>query len=360
MLFSRIRFFAFFVAAFLFVGLLGISVADAQQTPPNPPAKAPLPQSTPPPSEDDEVIKVDTDIVNVLFTAQDRNKRLLTSLKQGDVKILEDGKPQEITAFSRQIDLPLSLAILIDVSGSQERTLPEEKAAAISFLETVVRPSKDEVSIISFTGESTLEQGMTNNMVRLRRGIERVRFTPPAGYVGSGVYTGTPPISGDNGRTVASTAIWDAIWATSEEMLGPAPDKTRRAIILLSDGIDTSSRKKLDEAVQAALKSEAIIYSIGIGDDFQYGVDKGSLNKISDRTGGRAYFPRDERELRDAFAQIQEEMRSQYLIAYEPTNQNRDGSYRKIEIQLTNSQLQKDKTKVTHRQGYFAKSAPKK
>lgn len=339
---------------------LGVAVADAQQTPPNPATKAVSPAPTPPHNEEDEIIKVDTDVVNVLFTAQDRNRRLLTALKQDDVKLFEDGKPQEITAFSRQVDLPLSLAILIDVSRSQERTLPEEKSAALSFIETVVRPAKDEVSVISFTGESTLEQGMTNNLVRLRRAVERVRVVPPAGYLGSGVSTGTPPISGDNGRVVASTAIWDAVWVTSDEILGPAPEKTRRAIILLTDGVDTFSKKKLDEAVQAALKSEAIIYSIGIGDSFQYGVDKGSLNKISERTGGRAYFPRDERELRDAFAQIQEEMRSQYLIAYEPSNQNRDGSYRKIEIQLTNPQLQKDKIKVTHRQGYFAKSVPKK
>ena len=112
----------------------------------------------------------------------------------------------------------------------------------------------------------------------------------------------------------------------------------------------------MDEAIQAALKSEAVVYSIGIGDNFYGGIDKGTLNKISERTGGRAYFPRDERELRDAFVQIQDEMRSQYLIAYEPTNQNRDGSYRKIEIQLASPQLQKEKIKLTHRQGYFAKT----
>ena len=344
----------------MLVGLIGFSVVDAQQAPPNPAAKAASPTATPPVTDDDEVIKVDTDVVNVLFTAQDRNRRLLTSLKQEDVKIFEDGKPQVIAAFSRQVDLPLSLAILIDVSASQERTLPEEKAAAISFLETVVRPAKDEVSVISFTGESTLEQGMTNNLARLRRAVERVRFIPPSGYIGGGVIAGTPPISGDNGRAVGSTAIWDAVWVTSDEILGPAPERTRRAIILLTDGVNTYGKKKLDDAVQAALKSEAIIYSVGIGDNFYSGVDKGTLNKISERTGGRAYFPRDERELRDAFAQIQEEMRSQYLLAYEPSNQARDGSYRKIEIQLVNPQLAKDKIKVTHRQGYFAKSELKK
>ena len=359
-MFSRNRFLAVLVTAISVVSLVGFSLADAQQNPSSPVAKSASPTPTPTPSPEDEVIKIDTEVVNVLFTAQDRNRRLLTDLKQVDVRLLEDGRPQEITAFSRQIDLPLSLAILIDVSVSQQRTLPEETAAAMAFLETVMRPAKDEVCVISFTGETTLEQGMTNNLARLRRSIERVQFVPPSGYIGGGVIAGTPPISGDNQAIAGSTAIWDAIWVTSDEILGPAPEKTRRAIILVTDGDNTSGKKKLDDAVQAALRSEAIIYSVGIGDNFYTGVDKGSLNKISERTGGRAYFPRDERELREAFQQIQEEMRSQYLIAYEPSNQNRDGAYRKINIDLTNQQLQKDKVKVTHRQGYFAKTSPKK
>ena len=338
--------------------LVGFSFVDAQQ----PTAKSPAATPTPTPAvpDDDEIIKVDTEVVNVLFTAQDRNRRLITNLAQSDVRILENDKVQEITSFTKQVDLPLSLAILIDTSISQERTLPSEKAAAISFLESVVRPTKDEVSVISFTGESTLEQGMTNNMTRLRRAIDRVQFVPPSGYIGGGVITGTPPASSDNQMTAGSTAIWDSIWVTSDEILGPAPEKTRRAIILLSDGVNTSGRKKLDDAIQAALKAEAIIYAVGVGDDFYGGVDRGSMNKIAEKTGGRAFFPRDERELREAFRQIEEEMRSQYLIAYEPSDQKLDGSYRKIEIQLTNSLLQKDKVKVTHRQGYFAKTATKK
>lgn len=353
--------FVLLTAALLFVGagFLGFDRSSAQQqVPPSPPAKTASPVATPP--EDDEVIKIDTEVVNVLFTAQDNNRRLLINLKQEDVRILEDGASQEIVAFSRQVDLPLSLSILIDTSVSQQRTLPEEKAAAISFLESVIRPAKDEVSVVSFTGESTLEQGMTNNMTRLRRAIDRVEFVPPSGYIGGNVIVGTPPISGGNQQIAGSTAIWDAIWVTSEEVLGPAPEKTRRAIILLTDGVNTFGKKKLDDAVQAALRSEAVVYSIGIGDNFYSGVDEPALRKISERTGGRAYFPRDESELRQAFKQIQDEMRSQYLIAYEPSNQKRDGSYRKIEIQLVNQQLQKDKVKVTHRQGYFAKTETKK
>ncbi|HQU85560.1 MAG TPA: VWA domain-containing protein [Pyrinomonadaceae bacterium] len=355
-----------FVALVIGVALFGFDFTNAQQMPPNPANTSASPTPTPTPEdvpiEEDDVIKIDTEVVNVLFTAQDKNRRLLTDLKKTDIKLIEDGQNQEIISFSRQIDLPLSLSILIDTSASQERTLPEEKAAAASFIESVIRPAKDEVSIVSFTGEATLEQGMTNNMNRLRRAIDRVEFVPPSGYVGGGVVTnggnipGTPPISGRNQAIQGSTAIWDAIWVTADEILGPAPEKTRRAIILLSDGYDTFSQKKLDDAVRAAQKSEAIIYSIGIGDNFYSGVDESALRKISERTGGRAYFPRDEAELRQAFRQIQEEMRSQYLISYEPTNQKRDGSYRKIEIQLANVDMQKQKVKITHREGYFAKT----
>ncbi|MGE3467727.1 MAG: VWA domain-containing protein [Pyrinomonadaceae bacterium] len=360
MIVARKTLLTFVLGSAALVWFVGHPSADAQQMP-NPKAMPASPTTTPTPLpaiDDPDVIKIDTDVVNVLFTAQDRNRRLLTSLRQEDIKLLENNETQEIIAFSRQVDLPLSLAILIDVSASQERTLPEEKSAATSFLETVIRPAKDEVAIISFTGEATLEQGMTNNLTRLRRAVANVRFNPPSGYIGGGVITGTPPIVGNSVQ--GSTAIWDAIWVASDEILGPAPERTRRAIILLSDGVNTSGKKDLDEAVQAALRSEAIIYSIGIGDNFYSGVDRGSLNKISERTGGRAYFPRDERQLREAFRQIQDEMRSQYLIAYEPTNQSRDGSYRKIEIDLTNQQLIKDKVKVTHRQGYFAKGPAKK
>ncbi len=347
------------VALFVSFAVFDFNRSNAQQLPTNQASASPSPTVSPTPIEeiieDDEVIKIDTEAVNVLFTAQDKNRRLLTDLKQTDVKILEDGQPQEIVEFTRQIDLPLSLAILIDTSASQERTLPEERSAAKAFVQSVIRPAKDEVSIISFTGETTLEQGMTNNLSRLNRAIDKVNFVPPSGYIGGGVIAGgTPPISGGNQMTQGSTAIWDAIWVTSEEVLKVAPEKTRRAIILLTDGVNTFGSKKFDDAVQAALRSEAVIYSIGVGDEFYGGVDEGVLKRLSERTGGRAFFPRDESELRKAFVQIQNEMRSQYLIAYSPSNLKRDGSYRKIQIQLVNPELSKQKITLTHRQGYFS------
>lgn len=309
--------------------------------------------------DDDEIERVDTSLTNVIFTAVDRNKRFVTSLKQEDIRVLEDGVPQQIFTFQQSIDLPLTLAIVIDTSISQERTLPEEKRAARAFVDAVMRASKDEVAVLSFTGDSTLEQGLTGNPARVRSAIERVEFTPPSGYVGGGVLVrgGTPPISGDNQSTAGSTAIWDALYATCKEVMTESSDKTRRAIILLTDGEDTSSMLKLSEAVDQALKTETMIFAIGIGDSFNYsGVDEGSLRKITERTGGRAYFPRSEDDLREAFAQIQRELREQFLVAYSPTNKRRDGTYRKLEIEIVNPELRKSNIKLTYRQGYFAKS----
>ncbi|HEX8921094.1 MAG TPA: VWA domain-containing protein [Pyrinomonadaceae bacterium] len=306
--------------------------------------------------QEDEVVRVETDLTNILFTAIDKQKRFITTLKQEDVRVMEDGQPQEIFTFARQADLPLSLAILIDTSISEERTLPAEKAAAGSFVDSILRPDKDEAAVISFTGESTLEQGLTGSASRVRRAIDRVDFVPPSGYV-SGIGTvGTPPISGTNQQTQGSTAIWDAIWVTSDEVLTQTSDKTRRAIILLTDGHDSSSKKKMDEAVDRAVKADAVIYSIGIGDEYYGGVNKGTLRQLSERTGGRAFFPENESELSAAFAQIQLELRSQYLVAYSPTNKRKDGSFRRVQIEIVNPELRKLNLRLTYRQGYFAKS----
>ena len=308
------------------------------------------------PQESDEVVRVETNLTNIFFTAADKNKRFIGTLKKEDIRILEDDQPQEIFTFQQNVDIPLSTAILIDCSASEERTLPDEKAAARSFLEAVLRPGKDEAAIVSFTGEVTLEQGFTGNIERLRRAIDRVEFVPPSGYIGGGVVVGgTPPISDTNQALAASTAIWDAVWATSNELLQDSAENTRRAIILLSDGEDTISRVKMHEAIERAQKADALIYTIGIGDSYQFGVNEGALRKLAEHTGGRAYFPRSEKELRDAFAQIQRDLREQYLVAYAPSNKARDGSYRRINIEVVNSDLRKQ-LKLNHRSGYFAKT----
>lgn len=318
---------------------------------------SPTPKREEVPQDSDEVIKVETNLTNIFFTAADKNKRFISDLKAEDIRILEDGQPQEIFTFQQNIDLPLSLAILIDTSASEERTLPDEKEAARAFLENLLRPNKDEAAVVSFTGETTLEQGFTGSLDRLRRAIDHVEFIPPSGYVGGGVVVnGTPPISGTNQSLAGSTAIWDAVWATSEELMMQSAEHTRRAIILLTDGVDTSSRMKMHDAVDRAQKSDALIYAIGIGDRYSFNVNEGDLRKIAEKTGGRAYFPKHERDLRDAFAQIQRDLREQYLIAYSPSNKTRDGSYRKIEIQVVNPALKQQDLKLNYRSGYFAKT----
>ncbi len=326
---------------------------NLSQPSPTPPAK-PEDETT---LHSDEVIRVDTNLTNILFTAADKQKRFVTNLKREDIRVLEDGVPQEIFTFQQNVDLPLSLAILIDTSGSEERTLPEEKAAARSFLETVVRANKDEAAIVSFTGEVTLEQGLTGNIGRLRRAIDQVEFVPPSGYIGGGVVVGgTPPISGTQQALAGSTAIWDAIWATSNELLSDAAEHTRRAIILLTDGDDTISQVHMQDAINRALKADALIYAIGIGDRYQFGINEGALKKITESTGGRAYFPRNERELRDSFAQIQNDLREQYLVAYSSSNKSRDGLYRHVAIEIVNPETRKENLRLNYRPGYFARS----
>jgi Ca-activated chloride channel homolog len=307
------------------------------------------------PQDSDEVVKVETNLTNIFFTAADKNKRFINTLKAEDIRVLEDGQPQQIFTFQQNTDLPLSLAILIDTSASEERTLPELKFAAQSFLENVIRPAKDEAAILSFTGETTLEQSFTGSLDRLRRAVDKVEFVPPSGYVGGGVVVnGTPPISGTNQSLAGSTAIWDAIWVTSDEVIRDSAEHTRRAIILLTDGQDTSSRMKMHEAIEHAQKVDAFIYAIGIGDRYTFNVEEGTLRKVAERTGGRAFFPSNERDLQEAFAQIQRDLREQYLVAYSPSNKSRDGSYRRIDIEVVSPTYKG--LKLTYRPGYFAKT----
>jgi len=333
-------------------GSLPFARAQQQQ----PPAQQKPKQDDPPPGvDDDEVLTVDTSLTNILFSAVDRDKRFYSNLAKGDIRVVEDGVPQEIFTFQKQVDLPITLAIVIDISASQEYTLPQEKAAARKFVDDVLRPAKDEAAVVSFTGDAVLEVGLTGNVSRVRSAIDKVEFVPPAGYIGGGVVVGTPPISGNS--RAGSTALWDAVYVTCDEVLSESAERTRRAIVLLTDGVDTSSRVKLQEAVDQAIKHETLVFAIGIGDRFNYsGVDEGSLKKITERTGGRAYFPRGEEELQAAFAQIQRELREQYLVAYSPTNKRRDGTFRRLQIEVANPELKKQNLKLTYRQGYFAKS----
>ena len=321
---------------------------------------APSPRPTPNTSlePEAEVVRVETNLVNTLFTATDQandGRHFITSLRATDIAIFENDVAQTISLFERETDRPLSLALLIDTSDSQRGVLRDEKHAADAFVDSVIRPEKDQAAVVSFTGVPKVEQEPTNDLPKLHHGIARVKIE----------------ISPENERRIANgddplpkeqdpsgyTGIWDAAWTTIEDLLSHTPEGTRRAIVLLSDGDDTSSTIKRQEVIDFAVKSDVAIYSIGFRDrDFPEGkLDSGSLRKVSDRTGGRAFFPTQPGELQASFAQIDQELRSQYLIGYSPTNKNRDGSYRRIRIEVINQELRQNKPQLLYRQGYYAK-----
>jgi VWFA-related protein len=224
------------------------------------------------------------------------------------------------------------------------------------FIEKVIHSNRDQVAIVPFTGLAYLEQGMTRDVLSVYRVLERVEVAVPA-YLGAGrpllgIPTGPGLLAPPEECT---TAIWDAVALTSRNVLANAPGLRRRAIILLTDGLDTSSRLMQKEAINQTLAAEAVIYTIGIGGK-RDGVDRGTLKDLAQRTGGRAFFPDKKFDLNAAFAEIERELRTQYLIAYSSTNKKRDGAYRKITIEITNPELKKEKLEIRHRPGYYAKS----
>ena len=358
-----------FLTSILLLTLLLVSLsfnrfnarAHAQeQTPPSTtqtPPPSPTPAQTGQPAPDDEVLRVETNLVDVIFNALDQNHRFVTTLKQSDIQIYEDNAPQNVSTFERETDLPLSLALLLDTSESQREVLKDEKTTALEFLSAIIQPQKDRVAVVSFTGQATLEQDLTDDLTNAREAINRVKFELSPDTIAR-QEAGLPPLSPEQDPS-GYTSVWDAVWVTVDEVLAHTPPRARRAIILLSDGDDTSSRIKKQEAIDLAFKNNVVIYSIGIRDEnFPHGkLDAGALRKVSERTGGRAFFPHDEAELRAAFAEIQQELRSQYLIAYSPANKARDGSFRRLRIEIVNPTLRKQKLLLTYRQGYFARDA---
>jgi len=322
-----------------------------------PPTPSPTPASQPAEPEA-EVVRVETNLVNTLLTAVDKDHHFITSLRAEDIRILEADVVQPISLFERETNRPLSLAILVDTSESQRAVLADEKSAAGAFIDSVIRPEKDRAAIVSFTGVPRVEQESTNDRAKLHRGIERVRIELSAENARL-LANGEDPLPKEQDPS-GYTGIWDAMWMTIADLLSKAPEGTRRAIVLLSDGDDTSSTIKKQDVIDFALKSDVAIYSIGIRDrDFPEGkLDSGALRKISDHTGGRAFFPAQPGELQTAFSQIDQELRSQYLIAYSPTNKNRDGTYRRIRVEVVNPELLKNKPRLLYREGYYAKASP--
>ena len=294
----------------------------------------------------DQTIKLGAALVTVPFNVTDKKNAYVNDLKKEDIELLEDNKMQTLFSFERQTDLPITIAMLIDISGSESYTLPSETAAGGRFFAKVLRPNKDLGAVVTFESEAVLVQDLTQDTEKLQHALHQVRPSLVDASVGS--VSGTPPITNSN---TGSTSLYDAVYSVSSDLL--QREAGRRVIILITDGYDTSSSLKMKDAIEAAWKHEIIVYSVGIGDPLAGGVDTSVLKKMSAETGGRAFFPKRQNDLDSAFAQIDDDLRQQYICSYEPTNETHDGSFRTIQVRVKD---RKDLT-VRYRRGYFA---PKK
>ncbi|MBE0659322.1 MAG: VWA domain-containing protein [Bryobacteraceae bacterium] len=308
------------------------------QAPPKPAAPAP-------PVEEDQVIKIDVDLVNIYFNVRDKRGAYAGGLKAEDFDIYEDGKKQEPRFFTRETNQPLTLGLLIDVSRSQENLIEVEKRASSTFFAKVLKP-KDMAFIISFGSDADLLQDLTGSLSLLERGLRELRIS---GGVSGVVTPSTVPTPGGPRGTV----LYDAVWLAARDRL--QNEVGRKAIVLITDGVDVGSRVKIEEAIQAAHKSDAIIFPI-LYEDPRYTSamfggysGEGAMKRMGNETGGRIFRVDRRNSLDDIYKQIEEDMRTQYAIGYSSSNPNRDGAFRRVEIRPKNKDL-----KIQARRGYYA------
>jgi VWFA-related protein len=296
--------------------------------------------------EDDagEPIKVDVDIVNLYCAVRTKQNALVSTLEKGDFDLAEDGTKQTIKYFTRETDLPLTIGLLVDVSNSQRNLIEIERRAASSFFSNVLK-KKDVAFLISFGADSELLQDITGSPRSLQEGLNRMKLN--GGF--SGVNSGPVPTM----NKPRGTVLYDAVYLASNDML--SKEVGRKAIVLITDGEDQGSRETEKAAIEAAQKSDAIIYGVLYVDRQFYGgfgtgySGESVLKHMAEETGGRLFQVDRKNTLESVFDQIQQEMRTQYAIGYTPTNSNKDGTFRKIDLRTSNKDL-----KVQVRKGYYA------
>jgi VWFA-related protein len=316
------------ISVSLLAVLLGVAVLPAQQ----------------PAGGEGPLIKVNVNVVNVLCTVRNKANGLVGGLEKRDFTVYEDGKLQTITDFTRETDVPLTLALLVDVSESQERLIDVERRAAHDFFTHVLR-QKDEAFLISFGAEAELLQDSTNSPKLLLDGLNQLRLSVPVG----GLHPGPVPTM----QNQAGTILYDAVYLAANEKL--KGDVGRKAIIVITDGVDTGSKISRDQSIEASQRADSIIYSIFYQDAAAYGPfgggggGYGELQRMSTETGGRVFRVDRKYTLEDVFRDLQEELRSQYSITYTPTNSKHDGTFRKIDLKTSTKDY-----KVQTRKGYYA------
>jgi VWFA-related protein len=273
-------------------------------------------------------IRVGTNEVNVVFTVTDKHGKRVTDLKQADFHFVDDNKPAvEIRSFHAETNLPLQVGLLIDASNSVRDRFKFEQESAIEFLNQTVRRGYDQAMVVGFDATPEVTQEFTDDTEKLGHGVRELR---PGG----------------------GTALYDALYyACRDKLLKQAQGgPTRRAIILLSDGEDNLSHVTREEAIEMAQRAEAIVYTISTNVSGTKGAGDKILERIADATGGRAFFPFQIRDVANAFAEIQEELRSQYAVSYKPADFKPDGHFRTIEIVASD----RKNFRVRARRGYYA------
>ena len=296
-------------------------------------------------------LKVNVNVVQLFFNVKDKKGGLIPDLTTNDFEVSEDGKPQTIKYFAAESNLPLTLGILIDSSGSQQNVLDMEKQVGAAFLEDILRP-KDEAFVISFDVDAELLQDFTNSTHLLRTALNSAKINAPPSSCGGLPGQGGGPLPCSS--TPKGTVLYDAIYLAAHDEL--AKEVGRKAMIILTDGEDQGSQLKIRDAIEAAQKADSICYVLLIADRGFYGIggfgysgDK-EMKKLAEETGGRVIEVGNKTEkLRAAFDQIGRELRTQYNIGYTPSNAKLDGTFRKVEIRT-----KKKDYKVQARSGYYA------
>lgn len=277
----------------------------------------------------DQTYRVNVDLVNIFCSVWDKKTNaFVTTLTRDDFTIFEDNRKQEIKNFVRETNLPLTIAMLIDTSQSVAPKLKFEQEAATSFFHSVLREN-DRAMLVDFDSGVSLVQDFTSDPNKMANEIRTL-------------------------KAAGGTAMYDAIYQTCDEKL--IREIGRKAIIIMSDGEDQSSRATLEEALNMALRAEATVFSISVNQGGFFGVGGGDsqegdriLKQLAESTGGRIFYPFKVDELDDAFRQINRELRSQYNIGYLSNNDRRDGSYRKVEIAIPDKNL-----RLSYRKAYYA------
>jgi len=329
-------------------------------------------------------IAVDVRVVNVLATVRDKHGQIINTLTKDDFTLQEDGRAETIKYFSRESDLPLTLGLLVDTSLSQRRVLGEERTASYSFLDKMLRPT-DQAFVIHFDHEAELLQDLTSSKEKLQAALdklempERPALSRGGGAGGSGRSGGGWPGSGGGGggrgrghSGGAGTVLYDATYLASDELM--KPQKGRKALIVLTDGVDRGSKENLDAAMEAAQRADTVVYSILFKDDEAYNNNGGFggmgrmgrggghrypqesrpdgkkiMERICQETGGRLFEVSKKQPIDKIYSELQEELRNQYNLGYTPAKSDQGAGYRKIALATKQKDL-----KIQARSGYYA------